>query len=81
MSKVTKAHNKYINMKNSLSDSKNAGDASLFLIDDKFTITLKEAADKVDKKEKARKAREENQVGENRRTLKYKFYGLGGTSE
>jgi len=81
MSKVTKAHNKYINMKNSLSDSKNSGDASLFLIDDKFTITLKEAADKVDKKEKARKSREENQVGENRRNLKYKFYGLGGTTE
>ena len=81
MNKVAKAHNKYVNMKSSLSDSKNSGDASLFLIDEKFTKTLNEAADKVDKKVKNRKAREENQVGENRRSIKYKFYGLGATSE
>jgi len=81
MNKVTKAHNKYAKMKNCLSDSKNSGDASLFLIDENFTKTLKEAADKVDKKEKARKAREKNQIGNNRRSIKYKFYGLGGPSE
>jgi len=81
MNKVAKAHNKYVNMKSSLSDSKNSGDASLFLIDEKFTKTLNETAEKVDKKVKSRKAREENQVGENRRSIKYKFYGLGGTSE
>ena len=63
MNKVTKAHNKYAKMKNSLSDSKNSGDASLFLIDENFTKTLKEAADKVDKKEEARKATEKNQIG------------------
>ena len=81
MNKVSKAHNKYAKMKNCLSDSKNSGDASLFLIDENFTKTLKEAADKVDKKEKARKAREKNQIGNNRRSIKYKFYGLGGPSE
>ena len=77
ISKVTKAHNKYVNMKKTLINAKSKDDASLLFIDGDFPKTIEQTAATHDKQEKARKAREESQIGASRRRIKDKFYSLG----
>jgi len=80
LSKVSKAHLKYVNMKKSLASSKSKGD-EINIIDSDFPTTLKETANVHDKEEIIKQAKEKSKVGETRRGLKYKFFALGGIDE
>ena len=81
MNKVSKAHTKYVTMKQSLADKNNKSDASLFFIDEEFPKTIQQLGSEIDKKEKAKKAREENKIGQSRRRLKDKFFSLGNSEQ
>ena len=77
MGKISKSHSKYVDMKKQLANNKDPEDSSLFMIDASFPTSLKQVSLTHDKEETIKKAKELSKVGQSRRNLKNKFYGLG----
>jgi len=76
--KLSKAHSKYMTMKKNLASPNVDADKSLFLTDSNFPQTLRQQqVVKFDSIETP-SPREKSAIGEKRRGLKYKYFGVGG---
>jgi len=75
--KMGKAHSKYVSMKTSLANSKVKADSSLFLTDQTFPQTVRQAVQQVNKEKEEATNAVDSAIGNKRRGIKYKFYGGG----
>ena len=77
MKKMGKAHSKYVSMKNSLASSKVKADSSLFLTDSTFPQTVRQVGYQASQERDLTNKVVDSAIGDKRRGIKYKFYGVG----